>query len=78
MEEFGPKFVYLKGSANNLADALSRLDTGKEVAEALCLLESEDVTYSTLDDIAQAEICNSVADDDIPNYVYLLSTHIIA
>ena len=78
IEEFDPSFKYLKGEANNLADALSRLDMGKEVAEALCLLESEDVTYSTLDNVAQAEICNSVADDDIPNYVYLLSTHVIA
>jgi len=78
MKEFSPTFKYLKGEANNLANTLSCLDIGKEVAEALYLLESEDVTYSTLDDVVQAEICNSVADDDIPNYVYLLSAHVIA
>ena len=31
IEEFGLKFVYLKGSANNLVDSLSQLDTNKEV-----------------------------------------------
>ena len=40
MEEFGPKFIYLKRSANNLADTLSKLDTGKDVAQVLCVLNT--------------------------------------
>ena len=31
IEEFRPAFVYLKGLANNLANVLSYLDTGKQV-----------------------------------------------
>ena len=60
MEEFDPSFKYLKGKANDLADMLSHFDTWKEATEALCLLESEDITWSILDDVAQAEMCNSV------------------
>ena len=44
MEKFGSTFKYLKGEAKNLADVLNRLDTGKEAAEASCLLESKDIT----------------------------------
>ena len=45
IEKFSSKFVYLKASANNLADILSQLDTAdsKHIAEALYILDTKDV-----------------------------------
>ena len=51
MEEFGLKFIYLKGLANKLANALSRLDTGKDVTEALRVLDTVTVVSAMSDDV---------------------------
>ena len=50
MEEFGPKFIYLNGPANNLANTLSQLKTGKDVSDALCVLDTNKVVISMYDD----------------------------
>ena len=52
MEEFSPKFIYLKDSTNKLADALSPLDTGKDTAEALCVLDTTTVVSIMCDDVS--------------------------
>ena len=78
MEEFGPTFVYLKGSDNNLADALSRLDTGHSVAHTFCYLEVDDVIFKPEGDVAQAEMFNSLVEEEIPQHVFPMSTHVIA
>ena len=54
MENFRPKFAYLKGSANSLANSLSYLDTGAKVAQALYYLEGKDITFKQLNYIEQA------------------------
>ena len=74
MEEFGLKYIYLKGSANNLADTLSWLDTGKDVTEVLCILDTTEVASTMHNDTLQAEVFNSVADENIPENAYPLST----
>ena len=78
IEEFSPKFVYLKGLANNLADALSRLDRGKDIAQALYILDTEIDVVKLFNNVSQAKIFNSAADENIPEYVYLLSAQLIA
>jgi len=78
MEEFGPTFECLKGSGNNLADALSRLDTGHSVGHTLCHLEVDDVIFKPEGDVAQAEMFNSLVEEVIPQHVFPMSTHVIA
>ena len=78
MEEFGPKFVYLRGDANNIADTFSRLETKNKVSEALCCLEAADVTFSNLTELEQAELFDSLAEEETPQYVYPLGANFIA
>ena len=74
MEEFSPKFVYLKSLANNLANTLSRLDIGKDIAQALCILDTKEDVIKMFNDVLQAEVFNSVMDNNILEHVYSLST----
>ena len=78
MEEFGLKFIYLKGLTNKLADALSQLDTGKDVTEVLYVLDTAIVVSTICDDILQAEVFNLVVDNNIPENTYPLSAQLIA
>ena len=78
MEEFGPTFVYVRGDANNIADTFSRLETKNKVSEALCCLEAADVTFSSLTDMEQAELFDSLAEEETPQYVYPLGANVIA
>ena len=78
MEEFSLKFIYLKDSANKLANALSQLDTGKDVTEVLYVLDTAIVVSTICDDILQAEVFNLVVDNNIPENTYPLSAQLIA
>jgi len=54
IEEFGPTFVYIKGSTNIVADALSRLDlndTPPLEVQSLTLMDYSDLFGKDLDDI---------------------------
>ena len=46
IEEFSSKFIYLRDSANNLANVLSQSDTAEQIVEALYALDTENLCYT--------------------------------
>ena len=74
IEEFKLEFIYLKGSTNNSADSLSRLNTVSELTAALHYLKGKDTEFKELSNAEQAQMLNSLADEEIANAAFLLSS----
>ena len=77
MEEFGSIFVYVRCNTNNIADTFSRLETNNKVSEALYCLEAADIIFSNLTEIEQAELLDSLTEEEKPQYVYPLGANVI-
>ena len=76
--KFVPTFVCLKRSDNNLTDDLSRFDSGHSLSHELCHLEVNDIMFKPEGDVAQVEMLNSLAEEEIPQHALPTSTHVIA
>ena len=70
--------MHARSDTNNIVDTFSRLETINKVLEALCCLEAADITFSNLIEIEQAELLDSLAEKETPQYVYPLGANVIA
>ena len=68
----------MQGNTNNIDNTFSRLETKNKVLQALYYLEAADITFSSLIDIEQVELFDSLAEEEILQYMYLLDANIIA
>ena len=68
----------MRDDANNIADIFSRLETINKVLQALFCLEATNVIFSSLTGMEQAELFDSLAEEETPEYVYLLGANAIA